>query len=171
MVVQRYLAQRFLFSLGAGILSVVESTELDHLAAANQLLQRRPKLSKALKGCGLWGALTQQERALLNRPERWQDPQQVIEAGHPFPDDPAMTARGIRSFDDLAQDAAMAAQERNVFPATIDGDFPAKGKAYRNLTEMEWSEVRSIAMERHKTLNWLCGYAPGNCWDETPTET
>jgi len=26
-------------------------------------------------------------------------------------------------------------------------------------------------MERHKALNWLCGFAPGNRWDETPTDT
>ena len=41
----------------------------------------------------------------------------------------------------------------------------------RDLTEEEWREVTSIAAERHFALNWLCGYAPGNRWDATPTET
>jgi hypothetical protein len=31
--------------------------------------------------------------------------------------------------------------------------------------------VKSVAVERHFTLNWLCGYAPGNEWDDTPTGT
>ena len=53
----------------------------------------------------------------------------------------------------------------------IHDDFPAKGKAYRDLTADEWSEVRSVCAERHYALNWLCGYAPGNDWDHTPTET
>ena len=53
----------------------------------------------------------------------------------------------------------------------IADDFPAKGKAYRDLTAEEWSELRSITAERHYALNWLCGRAPKNKWDETPTDT
>jgi len=45
------------------------------------------------------------------------------------------------------------------------------GKAYRDLSAHEWHEVGSIAVQRHFTLNWLCGYAPENRWDETPTDT
>jgi hypothetical protein len=52
-----------------------------------------------------------------------------------------------------------------------DEDFVAKGKPYRELTPLEWSQVRSIAMERHLALNWLCGFAPDNKWDQTPTTT
>ena len=51
----------------------------------------------------------------------------------------------------------------------IDGDFPAFRRSYAQLTADEWSEVNSIAMERHKALNWLCGYAPANKWEDTPT--
>ena len=54
---------------------------------------------------------------------------------------------------------------------TIDEDFKVKGKAFRSLSAGEWSEVGSIIVERHFTLNWLCGRAPGNRWDETPTGT
>jgi hypothetical protein len=53
----------------------------------------------------------------------------------------------------------------------IDEDFAVHGKAYRDLSPEEWSEVRSITLERHFALNWLCGYAPNNRWDETPTDT
>jgi hypothetical protein len=31
--------------------------------------------------------------------------------------------------------------------------------------------VGSITEERHFALNWLCGYAPDNDWDATPTPT
>lgn len=54
---------------------------------------------------------------------------------------------------------------------SIDGDFPAFGRAYSSISPEEWSIATSIAMERHKALNWLCGFAPGNRWDETPTDT
>jgi hypothetical protein len=53
----------------------------------------------------------------------------------------------------------------------IEEDFPAKGKADRGLSAQESSEVRSITFERHFALNWLCGYSPGNEWDQTPTDT
>jgi hypothetical protein len=54
---------------------------------------------------------------------------------------------------------------------SIADDYPAKGKAYRDLNTEEWAEVRSVTVERHFTLNWLCGYAPLNDWDRTPTGT
>jgi hypothetical protein len=85
---------------------------------------------------------------------------ELIERGDAFPDDPRMKAAGFGCYDDIVR-----------FSACIGEDFPAKGKAYRDLTEIEWSEVRSITAERHYALNWLCGYAPDNKWDETPTDT
>lgn len=51
----------------------------------------------------------------------------------------------------------------------IDGDFPAFDKAYREATAEESEVLRSIALERHYTLNWLCGM--GEDWDEVPTDT
>jgi hypothetical protein len=56
-------------------------------------------------------------------------------------------------------------------PNAIGEDFPALGRSYRELSADEWSRLRSIAMERHLALNWLCGFAPGNQWSATPTET
>lgn len=78
---------------------------------------------------------------------------------------------GMRSFDDIVRITARAAYNEHSLSACIDEDFPALGKAYSKLTDEEWFTVRSITMERHFALNWLCGYAPGNDWDRTPTET
>ena len=63
------------------------------------------------------------------------------------------------------------AAEEGVFVQPIGGDFPVFGKAFCEVSENELSQLTSIAMERHKAFNWLCGYAPGNSWSETPTDT
>jgi Domain of unknown function (DUF4272) len=63
------------------------------------------------------------------------------------------------------------ASEAGDIPPAIQGDFPAFGKAYRESTPEEYRSMCSIAQERHHALNWLCGYAPGNRWSETPTDT
>ena len=66
---------------------------------------------------------------------------------------------------------AEKAAEEGVFAKPIGGDFPVFGKAFREVSEDELAQLTSIAMERHKALNWLSGYAPGNRWSETPTDT
>jgi len=91
---------------------------------------------------------------------------QLIERGEPFPEMPK-----FKCFDDIVRFTAKATKERGDLPETFDEDFLAKGKAYRDLTDKEWSEVGSITAERHFALNWVCGLAPGNRWDETPTGT
>jgi len=75
------------------------------------------------------------------------------------------------TIDQIIQTVATKAAENGSFPALIGNDFPALGKPYRELTPDEFSRLTSIAMERHRAFNWLCGYAPGNNWAETPTET
>ena len=77
---------------------------------------------------------------------------------------------GIESYDDIVRMAAVEAGKRGDF-RPIRQDFPAFGRAYRELTEDQWSDVRSITSERHRALNWLCGYAPRNSWAQTPTDT
>lgn len=67
--------------------------------------------------------------------------------------------------------ASAKAAEDGAFPVPINGDFPAFKKAYRDLTFEEFSAATSIAQERHRAFNWLCGYAPGNRWPDTPTDT
>ncbi len=73
--------------------------------------------------------------------------------------------------DDVVKMAAHLAAEKGDIPAVIGNDFPVFGRSYRDITSEEFAVVTSIAMERHKALNWLCGYAPRNRWDETPTDT
>jgi hypothetical protein len=95
---------------------------------------------------------------------------QLIEDGREFPADKQTRAAGFNSYDDIVRfTAKKLGEEGRISP--IAGDFPARGKAYRKLSAEEWSEVQSITMERHFALNWLCGYAPENQWDETPTDT
>ena len=96
---------------------------------------------------------------------------QLIEDGTEFPSDEKSEAMGIHSFDGIVRFAAREGNRRGDLPELINDDFPAMGKAYRDLDDDEWSTVRSITMERHLALNWLSGYAPNNDWDETPTDT
>ncbi len=95
---------------------------------------------------------------------------QLIEEGQEFAVDDQTRAAGFNSYDDIVRFTVRKLAEEGRIRA-IAGDFPAKGKAYRRLNEEQWSEVRSITMERHFALNWLCGHAPGNQWDKTPTDT
>jgi uncharacterized protein DUF4272 len=75
------------------------------------------------------------------------------------------------TLDGIARHAAKTAHEHGDIPQPVEGDFPFMGKAYRDLDRNEYSFATSLAMERHYALNWLCGSAPGNRWDETPTDT
>jgi len=72
------------------------------------------------------------------------------------------------TFEQIIHKSAKKGEEDGLFKA-IDGDFPAFGKAYAKLSDDEWHQVMSIAMERLYALNWLCGYATD--WDKVPTET
>jgi hypothetical protein len=79
---------------------------------------------------------------------------ELIERGESPP--PEVRANGFTTFEDIIRAAASAAAKDGV-TAIASGDFSLKGKAYRDLTDEELSEVRSIAVERHFALNWLCG--------------
>lgn len=89
---------------------------------------------------------------------------ELVEEGHTPP-------RGQPELDQIVREVVPRAAADGLIPTPIDGDFPVLGRAYRDLPPDEWASVQSIAMERHFALNWLCGYAPGNEWDETPTHT
>jgi hypothetical protein len=78
---------------------------------------------------------------------------------------------GFESFEQIVQQVANEAYKQGDLSEIIGDDFSAKGKPYRDISDDEWSEVRSITMERHHALNWLYGYAKGNQWDKTPTDT
>jgi hypothetical protein len=74
-------------------------------------------------------------------------------------------------YDPIVRKASQRAAADGIISPPIGGDFPAFGLAYRDLSAEQWACVQSIAMERHLALNWLCGFAPANKWDETPTDT
>lgn len=77
---------------------------------------------------------------------------------------------GECALDDIVREVAARAANDSLF-SPISADFPAFGKPYRELSSEEWIQAQSIAMERHFALNWICGFAPLNEWDETPTDT
>lgn len=56
-------------------------------------------------------------------------------------------------------------------PHLIGSDFPAIGRPYRNLSIEELAILTSIAQERHKALNWLCGFSSSGRWADTTTDT
>jgi hypothetical protein len=67
--------------------------------------------------------------------------------------------------------SAEAAAADGLFARPIGDDYPAFGKAYRDLWPDEWAVCIAIAQQRHHALNWLSGLAPDHRWDATPTET
>jgi hypothetical protein len=91
---------------------------------------------------------------------------QLLEGRNELPELP----EGL-TLDAIVRIAAAKAAEAGDVPACRDGDFPAFGKPYRDLSREEYSIMTSIAVERHRALNWICGRAPNNRWDETPTDT
>ena len=90
---------------------------------------------------------------------------QLIESGKM----PEKIAGGI-TIEEVIRETATRGGEEYKF-TVIGGDFAIFGQPFRDATEEEFSAVHSIARERHKAFNWLCGYAPGNCWSKTPTGT
>jgi hypothetical protein len=73
------------------------------------------------------------------------------------------------SFDQLVASTAMRGFEEGLLPAPLRGDFPAYGTVYRQLEPGQRAEAFSIAFERHRALNWLCGAGRG--WDDVPLDT
>lgn len=74
-----------------------------------------------------------------------------------------------QSFDQLIAATAMRGHEHGLLPRPLRGDLPAFGTVYRELSIDERNEAESIAWERHRALNWLCGL--GASWEDVPTDT
>jgi len=96
---------------------------------------------------------------------------QLLETGDAPPIPPGMSKLGVKNYPDLIRWTAEHTLRDGDIDAVLDGDFVALAKPYRDLTKREWARVRRITVERHYALNWLCGYAPDNQWDDTPTDT
>jgi hypothetical protein len=94
-----------------------------------------------------WRARTSelQQEGALQLPERWQ------------------------SFEQLIAATAMRGHEQGLLPRPLRGDFPAFGTVYRDLSPEQLAEAASIAWERHRALNWLCGL--GTAGVAVPTDT
>jgi hypothetical protein len=73
------------------------------------------------------------------------------------------------TFPQIISSVSNEGYKKGWLPKPIGDDFPAFGKAYRDLTEKESYYAYSIAQERHYALNWLCGF--GKDWDSVPTGT
>lgn len=128
-------------------------------------------LESLLKECRLRPSKEIEEKRSLAELWHWRSrTRQLIEDGETLPK-AIIEKTGLKTYDDIVRQTAQFARKRGDLPKTLDGDFLAKGKAYRELTDEEWAEVRSITVERHFSLNWLGGLAPKNAWDKTPTDT
>lgn len=82
-----------------------------------------------------------------------------------------LQSKGLDSLDGIVRAAVRADRARDSGVEIIDEDLAVEGRPYRSLAADEVSELRSIAMERHRALGWLCGLAPGNDWSQVPLET
>lgn len=78
---------------------------------------------------------------------------------------------GGYTIEQVIELAALKGAENGDLPHPIRSDFPAMGKPYRDLSFEEFAILTSIAQERHKALNWLCGFSSGGLWTDTPTDT
>lgn len=96
---------------------------------------------------------------------------ELIESGTFPADHPMFSDQPYDSLDGIVRLVARKLGEETPSKPTIHEDFAARGKAYRDLTDAEWRDVRSITIERHLALNWVCGYAENNRWELTPTGT
>jgi hypothetical protein len=95
----------------------------------------------------------------------------LIEEGDSFQPDEKMKKPELNSYEDIVRFSAKAGHQKGDLPEIMDEDFVFLGKPFRELAPDEYHMATSIIMERHFALNWLCGMAPGNKWDDTPTDT
>lgn len=78
---------------------------------------------------------------------------------------------GGYTIEQIIELAALKGAENGDLPESIGRDFPALGRPYRDLPFKDFAMLTSIAQERHKALNWLCGFSPSGRWADTPTNT
>jgi len=159
-------AQTLMWALG-----IVPELPAIHVQADPELLKQVPRPGEPYKPRLRPGKETESARDVVELWHWRSRTRQLIEQGRQLDSSPEMRAAGLTSFDDIVRQTARSLLEDGTFPDIIDDDFAVNGKAYRDLSDDEWSLVRSVTTERHHALNWLCGYAPRNRWDETPTDT
>ncbi len=82
--------------------------------------------------------------------------------------------RGLPIPDDLGSWSAAAAQLTEYatelkFIRPIDNDFPVASKAFRELSELDSTELLAAVSKRYETLCWLTGQTPA--WDQVVHKT
>ena len=95
----------------------------------------------------------------------------LIEEGRSFPADEKLKKAGFNSYDDIVRFSARNHFKDGDLSEIQDEEFIFLGKPFRDLNVIEYQLASDIISERHYAMNWLCGMAPGNRWDETPTPT
>jgi hypothetical protein len=75
----------------------------------------------------------------------------------------------VPKLEEIVRRAAQAGEESGLFKR-IDGDFPALGKAFRNLDDEGRGFMESMCRERLYGLNWICD-EEGVAWDEVTCDT
>ena len=78
---------------------------------------------------------------------------------------------GDLSFEERILNVTQGAHEHGAIADPINDDFPAYGQAVVDLNDDQLTQLHTIAYNRHFALNWVCGYAPPNGWEDTPTDT
>lgn len=82
--------------------------------------------------------------------------------------EPKPIQNGAELFDELIRFSAQWAHKEGKIPAPIDGDYPVRGKAYRDIDDSRFRRIRVLAETRARTFNWLQGF--GVDWDSTPID-
>lgn len=91
----------------------------------------------------------------------------AVLAGESIPPSAEANKRGQITYADEVRRRAETGAVTGILPPAINGDFPAFGKSYRDLTEQEYRQVSTVAYHRHYSFTWLRGLAPMNDWDHT----
>lgn len=68
----------------------------------------------------------------------------------------------------VIRDVTREAVAAGLIAALAGDDFVARGHPYRDLHPAALEELGAVAAERHRALNWLCGF--GATWDDVPTD-
>lgn len=76
-----------------------------------------------------------------------------------------------RTIEQIIERAAAKGARSGRLRELIARDFPAREKPYCDLSSDEFATLTSVAQERHKAFNWLCGDSPTGRWADTRTDT
>ncbi|MDP9356132.1 MAG: DUF4272 domain-containing protein [Chloroflexota bacterium] len=68
----------------------------------------------------------------------------------------------------VIREVAGEAARAGIVDHVTAGDFTVDGRPYRDLAGEALDVATAIAAERHRALNWLCGF--GMDWDTVPTD-